>query len=154
ELARHDSDLTAQIRRAASSVPANLGEGLRRAGRDRRYHFRVAAGSAEEVRAALRTAGAWGYVDDAALAESLALLDRVGDALPHAPLTHHGRERGTAGLRLRLVPSSPAPDECGGDRDREPSAPAVAHRAAAAAGRAVDVDVAGDDDASAVGDEL
>ncbi|HKA91603.1 MAG TPA: four helix bundle protein [Haliangiales bacterium] len=81
ELARHDGDLTAQIRRAASSVPANLGEGLRRAGRDRRYHFRVAAGSAEEVRAALRTAGAWGYVDDAALAEPRALLDRLGAML-------------------------------------------------------------------------
>ena len=80
-LARHDPDLAAQVRRAASSVPANLGEGQRRAGRDRRYHFRVAAGSAEEVRAALRTADAWGYVESAALAEPLALLDRLGAML-------------------------------------------------------------------------
>ena len=80
-LARHDPDLAGQVRRAASSVPANLSEGQRRAGRDRRYHYRVAAGSAEEVRAALRTAGAWGYVDADTVARPLALLDRVGAML-------------------------------------------------------------------------
>ena len=80
-LARYDADLAAQIRRAASSVPANLSEGQRRAGRDRRYHYRVAAGSAEEVRAALRTAAAWGYVDADTVARPLALLDRLGAML-------------------------------------------------------------------------
>jgi four helix bundle protein len=80
-LARYDADLAAQIRRAASSVPANLGEGQRRAGRDCRYHYRVAAGSAEEVRAALRTAAAWGYVDADTVARPLALLDRLGAML-------------------------------------------------------------------------
>ena len=80
-LGRHDADLASQVRRAASSVPANLSEGQRRAGRDRVYHWRVAAGSAEEVRAALRTADAWGYLDGDAVAQPLALLDRLGAML-------------------------------------------------------------------------
>jgi hypothetical protein len=37
----------------------------------------VAAGSADEVRTALRAAVAWGDVDDAEVAEALGLLDRV-----------------------------------------------------------------------------
>src|SRR5690606_68306 len=48
-LQTHDSDLARQLRRAASSVPLNLSEGNRRAGKDRRHLFRVAAGSAAEV---------------------------------------------------------------------------------------------------------
>ena len=77
EIARRDRDLPEQVRRAASSVPLNLGEGNRRCGRDRTYHLRVAAGSAEEVRAALRTAEAWGYVDAASVAPALARIDRI-----------------------------------------------------------------------------
>jgi hypothetical protein len=37
----------------------------------------VASGSAEEVKAALQVAQAWGYVDGDALNEALALNDRV-----------------------------------------------------------------------------
>jgi four helix bundle protein len=72
-----DGDLANQIRRAASSVPLNLSEAQRRAGRDRSHLFRVAAGSATELRAALQVAEAWGYVAAADLAEPLALLDRL-----------------------------------------------------------------------------
>ena len=74
---QRDPDLARQIRRAASSVALNVAEGNRRAGRDRRYAFRVAAGSADEVRAALRVAEAWGYLDGASIAAPLALADRV-----------------------------------------------------------------------------
>jgi four helix bundle protein len=45
-------------------------------GKDRAHHYRIAAGSAAEVGAALEIAAAWGYVPEAALAESRALVDR------------------------------------------------------------------------------
>jgi four helix bundle protein len=76
-LQTHDADLAGQLRRAASSVPLNLSEGRRRIGKDRLHLWRVAAGSADEARAALRVAQAWGYVEDAVIQEPLALLDRL-----------------------------------------------------------------------------
>lgn len=75
-IARHDKDLVSQLRRAGSSVLFNIAEGNRRTKGDRLHHFRVAAGSAAEVRAALTVAVAWSYVPAAAVAEPLALLDR------------------------------------------------------------------------------
>jgi four helix bundle protein len=75
---RHDADLARQIRRAASSVPLNLAEARKRTGRDRTHLFRVAAGSAAEVRTALQVAEAWGYVQPVTIAEPLELLDRIG----------------------------------------------------------------------------
>ena len=76
-LRKSDPKLYDQIRRAASSVCLNLAEGQRRAGKDRKHLWRIAAGSAEEVRTALRVAVAWGDLSPAAVAEALALLDRV-----------------------------------------------------------------------------
>ena len=73
---RADKDLGRQIRRAGSSVVLNVAEGARRMGKDRTHLYRVAAGSAAEVRAALLVAMAWGYVDEARCEEVLALLDR------------------------------------------------------------------------------
>ena len=77
QVRKHDADLARQLRRAASSVPLNLNEGRRRVGKDRRHHYRVAAGSADEVVAGLRVAQAWGYLGDGAAAEALARLDSV-----------------------------------------------------------------------------
>jgi hypothetical protein len=89
---QQDRALAGQLRRAAASVPANIAEGNRRAGRDRRHLWRVAAGSADEVCAHLRrvaagsadevcahlrVAEAWGYVGGREVAEVLALADRV-----------------------------------------------------------------------------
>ena len=76
-IGRRDVDLARQVRRAASSVALNLGEGSRRVGRDRPNLFRIAAGSAEEVRVALWVAQAWGYLEPALIAEPLAKLDRI-----------------------------------------------------------------------------
>ena len=45
-LQTRDGDLAKQLRRAASSVPLNLGEGRRRAGKDRLHLWRIAGGSA------------------------------------------------------------------------------------------------------------
>jgi four helix bundle protein len=58
-------------------VPLNIAEGGRRVGKDRKHHWRVAAGSADEVRVALRTAVAWGDLDVAATKPPLKLIDRV-----------------------------------------------------------------------------
>ena len=76
-ITRFDADLARQIRRAASSVPANLAEGDGRSGRDQLHHFRVAYTSAAEVTAHLQTAVAWGYIEPSTIAEPLAQLDRV-----------------------------------------------------------------------------
>ena len=75
QLARRERDLADQTRRAASSVVLNLAEGARRTGRDRLHFYRIAAGSAAEVRAALAVARAWGNLEP--VAEVEVLLDRV-----------------------------------------------------------------------------
>ena len=75
-LQRFDRDLASQLRRAVSSVALNVSEGSRRQGRDRLHLFRIAAGSADEARSALRLAQAWGHVDADMVRESLDLLDR------------------------------------------------------------------------------
>ena len=75
QLAKGDRALTDQIRRATSSVALNIAEGNRRTGQDRLQFFRIAAGSAAEVRAALEVASAWGRIEASPRAE--AELDRV-----------------------------------------------------------------------------
>ena len=72
-----DRKLHDQLRAAMSSVPMNIAEGSRRVGKDRKHHYRVAAGSAHEVQVALRVALAWGDVQAEELTETLELLDRT-----------------------------------------------------------------------------
>ena len=74
----HSPDLADQLVRAATSVALNLAEGTRRTARDQKRVFRIAAGEAQEVKAALQTASDWGYLDDAELAAARVLADRVG----------------------------------------------------------------------------
>jgi four helix bundle protein len=74
---QHDRDLACQLKRATSSVPANIAEGARRQGADRLHHYRIAAGSASELRSHLCTAVAWGDLDAALANPPLALCDRV-----------------------------------------------------------------------------
>ena len=69
--------MATQLERAASSIAANVSEGRRRAGKDRLYHFRVAAGSADETRTHLLVAHAWGFLEAAEITESLVLIDRI-----------------------------------------------------------------------------
>ena len=73
----HDPGLADQLRRAASSMVLNIGEGSRRQGRDRIQRYRIAAGSAAETRDALEVARGWGYVDSTVTAPPLEMLDRV-----------------------------------------------------------------------------
>ncbi|MBN1443631.1 MAG: four helix bundle protein [Planctomycetes bacterium] len=72
-----DANLHDQIRRAATSIALNLAEASGRCGKDRRHHFCIAAGSAEEVRAALRVASAWGELSEDSIATPLRLVDRL-----------------------------------------------------------------------------
>ena len=76
-----DPKLYDQIRRAVSSVALNIAEGQGRLGRDRRHFWRIAAGSANEVRTALRVAMAWGDLTPESVEPTLTLLDRVAAML-------------------------------------------------------------------------
>jgi len=76
-LQARDPRLARQIRDAANSVTLNLGEGRRRRGADRTHHYRIAAGSADEVLVGLRAAEAWGHVDSRSVAPALESLDRL-----------------------------------------------------------------------------
>ena len=75
-VARRDRALADQMRRAASSVPLNIAEGSRRTGRDRKHSYRIAAGSAHELRTAIRVAESWGYVAPRSVEPVDALLGR------------------------------------------------------------------------------
>ena len=74
---QHDAEEARQMRTAASSVSRNLAEGRARAGKDRTHLYRIAAGSAEEVRAGLLIAGAWGWVSDDEVGAAMQLVDRL-----------------------------------------------------------------------------
>ena len=62
-IARRDSKLADQLRRAAASVPLNLHEGAYSLGGNERARFYNALGSAAEVRACLDVAEALGYIE-------------------------------------------------------------------------------------------
>jgi four helix bundle protein len=83
---KNDRDLADQLRRAATSVLLNIGEGEYRAGGDRRHHFEIAAGSANEVRACLDAADAWGWtVDDSEARMHLKRVQGMLWGLVHGP---------------------------------------------------------------------
>ena len=72
---RSDRDLADQMRRAASSVVLNLAEGQRSAKGNKQKHYAIAHGSANEVKAALEVARAWGWI--AQTDEPSKILDRL-----------------------------------------------------------------------------
>jgi four helix bundle protein len=77
QVERSDRDLGRQMRRAASSVPLNVAEGSRSAGRNASVRYSTAMGSAQEMIAALETAEALGYLDGAQLPKALDRFDHV-----------------------------------------------------------------------------
>ena len=66
-----------QVVRSASSVPANISEGLGRAGRDRIHHLRIAYASAQEVDVHIRLLAGAGAVDVAQANKAISLFDEV-----------------------------------------------------------------------------
>jgi four helix bundle protein len=74
---QHDRDQAIQIKRATNSVPANIAEGARRQGGDRLHLYRVAAGSASELRGHIEVSLAWGDLDPPTAQPALLLLDSI-----------------------------------------------------------------------------
>lgn len=74
---RRDKALAVQLTKAASSVVLNIAEAEYSDPGTRRSRFYSAAGSANESRAALRVAVAWGYVTERQAATPAEQLDRV-----------------------------------------------------------------------------
>ena len=72
-----DRALADQLTRAASSVALNIGEGNYSDPGNRRARFFTAAGSANEVRLALRIAVSWGVLAPADADAAHALIKRV-----------------------------------------------------------------------------
>jgi four helix bundle protein len=72
---KSDRDLADQIQRAATSVCLNIAEGQKSMKGNRLKHYSIAHGSANEVKAGLFVAKAWGWIDGSERA--LAVLDRL-----------------------------------------------------------------------------
>jgi four helix bundle protein len=62
-IARHDSDLARQMRRALASITLNIAEGSYARGRNRHALYQVALGSAKETKACIDVAVSFGYVE-------------------------------------------------------------------------------------------
>ena len=80
----HDANMADQMRRAATSVALNLGEGRRRVGKDRIHMFRIAEGSAAEIESALDASAAWGYIDETRARPVVSRLLRLLWGLTHS----------------------------------------------------------------------
>ena len=71
-IARFDTDLARQMRRAMASITLNIAEGSYARGRNRQALYQVALGSAKETKACLDVASSFGYlerVDERVLAD-------------------------------------------------------------------------------------
>src|SRR5262245_2961491 len=77
-IGRHDRDLATQLRRALNSVGLNVSEGFGAHAGNARLRFESARGSLYETHAAIRIAGAWGYISEEQAAEALVAIDRLG----------------------------------------------------------------------------
>lgn len=73
-IAKHDANLAKQIRDAATSISLNINEGARQTGGNQRQRYESAHGSANEVKAGLDLAEAWGWIAEPR--DARALIDR------------------------------------------------------------------------------
>jgi four helix bundle protein len=76
-IARHDPDLSKQMKRAINSVGLNSGEGLSARGGNRTVRIESAMTSGREVILGLRIAGAAGYLERDRVAHEVDSLDRI-----------------------------------------------------------------------------
>jgi four helix bundle protein len=73
--------LTSQIRRAASSIPANIAEGHARGRKEYQQFLRIAAGSLTELETHLMISQRVGFLTDAKLEETLSTTEQLGRML-------------------------------------------------------------------------
>ncbi len=80
---RHETfGLTAQMQRAAVSVPSNVAEGYTREHlREYLHHISIAQGSLAELETQLEIAGRLGYLESSALRDSLEAVSALGRQL-------------------------------------------------------------------------
>jgi four helix bundle protein len=79
---REQYGLTAQTRRAAISIPANIAEGNGRVHRrEYTHHLSIARGSLNELETLFAVAGRLGYIDPAQLTQFAELCDFTGRLL-------------------------------------------------------------------------
>ncbi|MBX3222115.1 MAG: four helix bundle protein [Labilithrix sp.] len=76
-IARQDSDLSRQMKRAINSVGLNAGEGLSARAGNRTARLESAMASGREVILGLRIAGAAGYLDAERVAREVDAVDRI-----------------------------------------------------------------------------
>jgi len=76
-IARHDPDLSKQMKRAINSVGLNAGEGLYARGGNRTVRIESAMNSGREVILGLRIAGAAGYLEAERVAREVDAVDRI-----------------------------------------------------------------------------
>ena len=76
-LPRGQADLRDQLRRAASSIALNIGEGASKTGPDGRRYFTIARGSCGEVAATLRVLLAIGAINEITHEQGRALCGRI-----------------------------------------------------------------------------
>lgn len=76
-IARQDSDLSKQMKRAINSLGLNSGEGLSARGGNRTVRLESAMASGREVIFGLRIAGAAGYLAPDRVAREVDTLDRI-----------------------------------------------------------------------------
>ena len=74
KLKGRSAELADQLHRAAMSVTLNVAEGSRSSDGNKKRHFAIAQGSANEVKACIDLAEIWGWIDDTR--EVRELLDR------------------------------------------------------------------------------
>jgi four helix bundle protein len=80
--------LTSQFRRSAISIPANIVEGFRKAGRPDKHRFmNIAQGSLEECRYYLILSGDLGYMHTVELVEQLEEVSKLLNAYAKSILT-------------------------------------------------------------------
>src|SRR4051812_3605782 len=77
DIARHDPDLSRQVRRAVNSIGLNAGEGLHARGGNRTVRIESAMTSGREVILGLRIAGAAGYLDPERVSREVDSVDRI-----------------------------------------------------------------------------
>ena len=74
---RSDSDLARQMRRACTSVPLNIAEGVHSKGGNQKLRYHSAMGSARETVAAIEVSVAAGYINADGTPALLRKLDQI-----------------------------------------------------------------------------